>query len=51
MMGAMDEADNAYSIRNILDLLLDLLLIFSIRTCHFDSVVSLGVDPDNQALD
>ena len=35
----------------ILDLsLIDLLLIFSIWMCHFDSVVSLGVELDNQAF-
>ena len=34
----------------ILDLsLIDLLLIFSHH--HFDSVVSLGVEPDSQAFD
>ena len=27
--------------------LIDLLLIFSIWMCHFDSVVSLGVESDN----
>ena len=36
----------------ILDLsLIDLLFIFSIWICHFDSVVSLDVEPDNQTLD
>ena len=31
--------------------LIDLLLIFfRIRMCHFDSVVSLGVESDNQAF-
>ena len=64
-MGVMHEIDNAYSIRStwivyrhskhwILDLsLTDLLLIsfFPIWMCHFDSVVSLGAEPDNQAFD
>ena len=36
----------------ILDLsLIDLLLIFFIWMCDFDSVVSLGFEPDNQEFD